>query len=129
MCSLFGLVHSILLVRCVGGRSRPYAGCWLRPRPSSAVRPALVQPPFPPRGQGWDPPHNCTRGEEGLDRDQGSTRIFSGLALTARSGADEIHRTEKVHLPDIDAVMAEDGVSHRQVEEDVPDRHVTQINT
>jgi hypothetical protein len=35
------------------------------------------------------------------------------------SCVDEIHRTKEVSLADIDAIVAENGVSHRQVEKDV----------
>ena len=44
-----------------------------------------------------------------------------------RSGVDQIDRTEKVHLADIDTIVAEDGVGHRDVEKGVGDRHLQQV--
>ena len=44
-----------------------------------------------------------------------------------RSGGDQIDRTKKIHLADIDAVVAEDGVGHRDVEKGVRDRHLQQV--
>jgi hypothetical protein len=38
------------------------------------------------------------------------------MAHLDRSGVDQIDRTKKIHLADIDAVVAEDGVGHRDVE-------------
>src|SRR5260370_31672711 len=51
----------------------------------------------------------------------------AAAAATDRSGVDQIDRTEKVHLPDIDAVVAEDGVGHPNVEKGVGDRHLQQV--
>jgi hypothetical protein len=44
-----------------------------------------------------------------------------------RSAVDQIDRTKKIHLADIDAVVPEDGVGHRNVEKGVGDRHLQQI--
>jgi len=44
-----------------------------------------------------------------------------------RSGVDQIDRTKKIHLADIDAIMAEDGVGHRDVEKSIGYRHLQQV--
>src|SRR5258708_8778132 len=52
------------------------------------------------------------------------------VMVTARadeSGVDQIDRTKEVHLADIDAVVAEDRVGHRDMEIDVRDRHLQQV--
>ena len=49
------------------------------------------------------------------------------MAHLDRSGVDEIDRTKKIHLADIDAVVAEDGVGHRDVKKGVGDRHLQQV--
>src|SRR5882762_10506283 len=49
------------------------------------------------------------------------------MAHLDRSGVDQIDRTKKIHLADIDAVVAEDGVGHRDMEKDVGDRHLQQV--
>ena len=41
-----------------------------------------------------------------------------------RSGVDQIDRTKKIRLADIDAIMAEDGVGHRDVEKRIGYRHL-----
>ena len=43
------------------------------------------------------------------------------------SSGDQIDRTKKIHLADIDAVVAEDGVGHRDVKKGVGDRHLQQV--
>jgi hypothetical protein len=43
---------------------------------------------------------------------------------TERSGVDQIDRTKKIHLTDIDAVVAEDGVGHRDVKKGVGEAEV-----
>src|SRR5262249_48826968 len=49
------------------------------------------------------------------------------MAHLDRSGVGQIDRTKKIHLADIDAVVAEDGVGHRDVEKGVGDRHLQQV--
>ena len=49
------------------------------------------------------------------------------MAHLDRSGVDQIDRTKKIHLADIDTVVAEDGVGHRDMEKDVGDRHLQQV--
>ena len=43
------------------------------------------------------------------------------------SADDQIDRSKKVHLADIDAVVAKDGIGHRNVEKGVGDRHLQQV--
>ena len=40
---------------------------------------------------------------------------------TYGSGVGQIDRTEKVHLADIDPIVAEDSIGHRDVEEGIGD--------
>src|ERR1700732_3347745 len=49
------------------------------------------------------------------------------MAHLDRSGVDQIDRTKKIHLADIDAIVAEDGIGHRDVEKGVGDRHLQQV--
>ena len=49
------------------------------------------------------------------------------MAHLDRSGVGQIDRTKKIHLADIDAAVAEDGVGHRDVEKGVGDRHLQQV--
>jgi hypothetical protein len=42
-------------------------------------------------------------------------------------GVHQIDRTEKIHLADVDAVMSEDGIGHRDVEKSVRDCHLEQV--
>src|SRR5262249_60486809 len=44
-----------------------------------------------------------------------------------RPGIAQIDGTKKVHLADIDAVVAKNGVCHRDVEKGVGDRHLKQV--
>src|SRR5215470_13955904 len=44
-----------------------------------------------------------------------------------RLGVHQIDRTKKIHLADVDAIVAEDGISHRDVEESVGDCHLQQV--
>src|SRR5262249_23607727 len=44
-----------------------------------------------------------------------------------RPGIAQIDGTKKVHLADIDAVVAQHGVGHRYVEKGVGDRHLKQV--
>lgn len=43
------------------------------------------------------------------------------------SGIDPINRTEKIHLADVDTIVAEDGVRYRNVEVDVRDCHLQEV--
>ena len=49
------------------------------------------------------------------------------MAHLDQSRVDEIDRAKKIHLADIDAIVAEDGVGHRDVEKGVGDRHLHQV--
>src|SRR5580692_6266206 len=58
--------------------------------------------------------------------------LYVGSAIDAakvsvESGVDPVDRTKEVHLADIDAVVAEDRVGHRDMEIDVWDRHLQQV--
>ena len=44
-----------------------------------------------------------------------------------KSCVDPIDRTKEVHLADVDAVVAEDRVRHRDMEINVWDRHLQQV--
>ena len=51
----------------------------------------------------------------------------SGSSSINRSGGDEIDGTKKIHLADIDAVVTEDGIGHRNMKKGVGDRHLQQV--
>jgi hypothetical protein len=42
-------------------------------------------------------------------------------------GVHQIDRTKKIHLADVNAVVAEDGIGHRDVEKSVRDCHLEQV--
>jgi hypothetical protein len=44
-----------------------------------------------------------------------------------RSGVHQIDRTKKIHLADVDAIVAEDGIRHRDVKKSVGDCHLQQV--
>src|SRR3979411_783275 len=49
------------------------------------------------------------------------------MAHLDRSGVDQIDRTKKIHLADIDAVVAEDGVGHRDMEKNLGYRRLPEV--
>jgi hypothetical protein len=49
------------------------------------------------------------------------------MAHLDQSRVDEIDRAKKIHLANIDAIVAEDGVGHRDVEKGVGNRHLQQV--
>ena len=51
----------------------------------------------------------------------------SGSSSIDGSGGDEIDRTKKIHLADVDAVVAEDGIGHRNMKKSIGDRHLQQV--
>src|ERR1700751_1702939 len=52
-------------------------------------------------------------------------KVFTCFSVASR--LDQIDRTKKIHLADIHAVVAQDGVGHRDVEKGVGDRHLQQV--
>jgi hypothetical protein len=52
------------------------------------------------------------------------TPAIGAAKVSDESGVDPIDRTKEVHLADVDAVVAEDPVGHRDMEIDVRDRHL-----
>src|SRR6266851_1882940 len=59
-------------------------------------------------------------------------RLRGALPLTdirtpRRSSVHQIDRTKKIHLADVDAVVSEDGIGHRDVEKSVRDCHLQQV--
>src|SRR5439155_26994777 len=56
-------------------------------------------------------------------------RIVSAQSVETfqSSRFDKIDRSKQVHLTDIDACVAKDGVCHRDVKIDIRDRHLKQI--
>src|SRR5258708_19775923 len=57
------------------------------------------------------------------------TTLFRSLEQRRHSGSgiDPINRTEKIHLADVDPIVAEDGVRNRHVEVDVRDCHLQEV--
>src|SRR5215467_889251 len=49
------------------------------------------------------------------------------IGTPRRSGVHQIDRTKKIHLTDVDAVVSEDGIGHRDVEKSVRDCHLQQV--
>ena len=49
------------------------------------------------------------------------------IGAPRRSGVHQIDRTKKIHLADVDAVVSEDGIRHRDVEKSVGDCHLQQV--
>ena len=52
---------------------------------------------------------------------------LTDIGTPRRSGVHQIDRTKKIHLADVDAVVAEDGIRHRDVEKSVGDCHLQQV--
>src|ERR1700738_628908 len=55
------------------------------------------------------------------------TRTVGTAEVSDKSGLDPMDGTKKVHLADIDAVVAEDREGHHDMEIDVRDRHLQQV--
>jgi hypothetical protein len=89
----------------------------------------------PPERKGWRPPRwaagfACLLGMMIMNRRSDSARQISEFdaARTPRaSGVDPIDWPKEVHLADINAVVAEDRVRHREMEIDVWDRHLQEV--
>src|SRR5437764_1690013 len=89
-------------------------------RPGSArKRPEQVQQLLPRRSAYGNIDHR--RSHAGTNADSLEQRQHS------RSGIDPINRTEKIHLADVDTIVAEDGVRYRNVEVDVRDCHLQEV--
>src|SRR6516165_4546060 len=52
---------------------------------------------------------------------------LTDIGTPRRLGVHQIDRTKKIHLADVDATVAEDGVRHRDVEKSVRDCHLQQV--
>src|ERR1700734_678586 len=55
------------------------------------------------------------------------TLEIGAARMPDKSRVNPIDRTKEVHLADVDAVVAEDRVRHREMEIDVWDRHLQQV--
>jgi len=52
---------------------------------------------------------------------------LTDIGTPRRSGVHQIDRTKKIHLADVDAIVSEDGIGHRDVEKSVRDCHLQQV--
>jgi hypothetical protein len=52
---------------------------------------------------------------------------MGALDTERRSGVHQIDRTKKIHLANVDAIVSEDGIGHRDVEKSVGNRHLQQV--
>jgi len=55
------------------------------------------------------------------------TPEIGAAKVSDESRVDPIDRTEKIHLADVDAVVTEDRVGHRNMEIDVRDRNLQEV--
>src|ERR1700686_1542614 len=76
-----------------------------------------------------------------IDRTEHGARLYSNVdhrrprartptvmsSGSTGSGIDPIYRTEKIHLADVDSIVAEDGVRYRRVEVGVRNCHLQEV--
>ena len=72
-------------------------------------------------------PSACGSAGVSYSRSALRTLEIGAARVPDKSRVDPIDRTKEVHLADVDAVVAEDRVRHRDMEIDVRDRHLQQV--
>src|ERR1700722_5770054 len=72
-------------------------------------------------------PSECRSAGVSYSRSALRTLEIGAARVPDKSRVDPIDRTKEVHLADVDAVVAEDRVRHRDMEIDVWDRHLQQV--
>src|SRR3984957_16666116 len=72
-------------------------------------------------------PSECRSAGVSYTRSALRTLEIGAARVPDKSRVDPIDRTKEVHLADVDAVVAEDRVRHRDMEIDVWDRHLQQV--